>query len=520
MSFTVQVGTDLVAVEAGATVPLTFEVANRSDQADRFEVSVEGLDPEWVAIPVPSFPVEAHDVHSDKLFLKPPRVSESLAGDYPFVVKVRSLESGESRASQAVLSVKAYHHLSVEVTPKKGIVSPYRKFNAFEATLMNLGNAEEALQLFASDPEDALTFEFAEEQVTLAPGQTKTVEFAPRPTKKRPFSSSRLHGFSVGARSTSAPSVVCSAQAQLEERALMSPGSLLFLIVVGLLFFGWFRLLPKPPSVDSLSLDPVNPVRGSLVRVTWRSSNATGVRILVNGQPLVDGPELEGSRTFIAESSGTVEATAYRDNKASTVISRSFNVTIPPEIPDPEILSFDIQPRSLKLGQSFLVKYKVGPSVVKATLSPTGDVLDPKLDQRTLTANLVGEIEYELVAENAAQPPKIARKTIKVSVIEASKAAIIVFKAEPVSLPVGGGWVTVAWQVQNAVRIELSDAKLTQVLDGDSGEKEVFIDASADLVLSAFDDRGLIVTRKVRIEVANAPPPDGATASGAGGGGP
>ena len=93
MSFSVRIAADLVSVEAGATVPLGIEIANRSDDQDRFEMEVEGLDPDWTAVPVPTFSADPRDIQTEKVFFKPPRVSESLAGTFPFVIKVRSLVS-------------------------------------------------------------------------------------------------------------------------------------------------------------------------------------------------------------------------------------------------------------------------------------------------------------------------------------------------------------------------------------------------------------------------------------------
>src|SRR5438046_642515 len=124
MSFTIRLAQDLTAVEAGATVPLSIEIKNKGEAADRYEMQVEGLDTEWTASPEPVFNVGANESHSQKVFFKPPRASETLAGNYPFVVKVRSLESGDSRTVQGVLQVKAFHHLSMEISPKKGYLSP------------------------------------------------------------------------------------------------------------------------------------------------------------------------------------------------------------------------------------------------------------------------------------------------------------------------------------------------------------------------------------------------------------
>jgi uncharacterized membrane protein len=47
MSFTIQLNPDMAPVDPGATTPLTVVVVNRSDDQDRFELEIEGIDPEW-----------------------------------------------------------------------------------------------------------------------------------------------------------------------------------------------------------------------------------------------------------------------------------------------------------------------------------------------------------------------------------------------------------------------------------------------------------------------------------------
>src|SRR5579862_3600243 len=155
MSFLARLGSDLITVEAGATTPLSIELINRGDAADQFELSIEGLDPEWTAVPVPVVTLKEHETQEEKIFFKPPRVSESSSGNYPFVLRVRSLNSGDARTVQGVLTVKPFNHLSVELSPKKGYVSPVTHHNTFDVTLVNLGNTEHTVQLFGSDPEEA-----------------------------------------------------------------------------------------------------------------------------------------------------------------------------------------------------------------------------------------------------------------------------------------------------------------------------------------------------------------------------
>ncbi|RYG43803.1 hypothetical protein EON79_16275, partial [bacterium] len=124
MSFRLSLDQDVVPVEPGATAPLTVTVIGDPASADRYELDIEGVDPEWKAIPVPIFVTEPGEVRSEKVFFKPSRASESGAGNYPFVVRVRSLESGESRTAQGILQVTPFYHLSAELSPKKGYFSP------------------------------------------------------------------------------------------------------------------------------------------------------------------------------------------------------------------------------------------------------------------------------------------------------------------------------------------------------------------------------------------------------------
>lgn len=517
MSFTVRIGADLVAVEAGSTVPLSVEVANRADERDQYELSVEGVDPEWVAMPVPTFYVEPTEVQAEKVFLKPPRSSESMAGTYPFVVRVRSLVTGESRTAQGVISIKPYHHLSMEISPKKGVISPLRKENSFDVTLMNLGNTEHTVQLFGTDPEDVLTFDFELDQVTLGPGQTKVVNVTPKPVRNRPISGSQLHGISISGRSTQTPSVVCTAQAQLEQRPLLSPGMLAVGMVFLAVFALWFFLLPKPPGVDSLSLDPSEPTRGQPMTVSWRASHADSVQVFLNGKPLVESMEMAGSKEVVVSEGGTVEAIAFRAGKRGRSTQRYFAVREPEKVPDPRIEAFEITPKSLNLGQSFLVKYKVNDAVIKATLSPPGDPLDLNINQIKLTADIIGQIDYVLVAENAAG--KVDRRSIKVTISQASKAAIIKFEATPRALPMGGGQVVVTWQASNASLVELiqGDGEPMQ-LEAISGTREIFVDTSTELTLKVYDDQGLTVLKRIKVDVATSevpPNPPSTTTGGA-----
>lgn len=512
MSFTLRLSTDVLSVEAGATVPLTLEVANRADEADRYEVELEGLDPEWTAIPVPSFGIEPLEEHAEKVFFKPPRVSESLAGDYPFLVKVRSLQSGESRTAQGVLQIKPYHHLSMELSPKRGQVTPFRRECDVQATLMNLGNTEHTLQLYGTDVEDGVAFEFEQEQVTLSPGQQRAVGVIVSASSRKLLATTQLHGYTVSARSVTTPAVMCSAQAQLEQRPLMSPLGAVVFTAIALLVALWIMLLPKAPSLDSLTLDKPILTIGESVTIRWSASNAKYVRISVGGSTIVDHGSLSGEQVFTPTAPGTVlvEASAVRDSKQSSPVSVQLTVNTPEVVPDPVILTFRTAAKEVNLGEPFMIEYKLSPSVVKAYLAPTGEELNLNVGSRELTASLAGEREYTLVAENAKGAA--VRKSLKITVVDASNAKFVVFDATPKVVDPALGRVTIAWQLTNAVRAELSYGVEKRVVDATSGQLDVLISADTTFTLTAFDEAGRTTNRAVTVKLA--PPPDPASTPG------
>ena len=115
MSFRVILTSDSLHVEPGIAASVSLEIVNEGPSSFNLQVQVEGIDPAWVAVPVPELELGSNETRSERIFLKPPREPESLAGTYPFVVKVWDPESGESRSVQATLEIKQYNQLSVDV---------------------------------------------------------------------------------------------------------------------------------------------------------------------------------------------------------------------------------------------------------------------------------------------------------------------------------------------------------------------------------------------------------------------
>lgn len=507
MSFTVRLIADLISVEAGATVPVSIEVENKGTEADRFELQIEGLDPEWTAVPEPDFVVDPGEIRVEKVFFKVPRASESQAGNYPFVARVRSLNSGEARTGQGALQVKPFHYLTMEIGPKKGTFSPTRKQNTFTVTILNLGNTEHTLQLFGNDPEEACSYDFESEQVSISPGQQKTVELEVTPTSTPFLSSSRLHGFSVSGRSIESPSVLASAQAQLEQRPFVTPGLLSLIIFTVLIIGAWTALIPKPPKV-TLAISKRSATVGEVIRVSWRGENANSVQILADGQPLVAEAPLFGETEYVAQKEGSVEFTAkaLRDQKESEPDSETLTIEKPE--PSPEVKA-TLRPRrkTISLGESVELDYSVE-NAVEAYLQPGPQKLVLTLKSITVQPIKEGVNEYEIIATGKDGKTSIAKAVV--NVIDKTKVVVLAFDASPGKLDVGGGYVTIKWQISNAARVEITGGSEPIVPNEPNipGSQEFMIDKTTTFTIKAIDANGKSVSKSLKVEVAEptAPP--------------
>ncbi len=515
MSFSILLSPDLVAVEPGATIPVGVTITNKGDATDRYELEIEGIDSEWKAVPVPVITVEVGETHTEKFFFKPPRTSESRAGNYPFVVRLRSLESGEQRTIQGVLQVKPYHHISLEITPKKGFVSPNRRQNTFDLSIVNLGNTDHSLQLIGNDPEEACTFEFEQDQVTVGPGQQREIEITANPANTPIFSNGRLIGFSITARSVETPSVVASTQAQLEQRSLLSPSTVAVATLLALILLGWFIMMPKPPSV-SLSVDPHQLTEGDAVTVKWIAHDANSISIHAGDDVIYEGGDLSGSKEYHPVGAGpiTIHAVASKDGRTTPDVIASIDVKAKTTAPEPSVLVFDAVPRRIKLGSPFLLTYKFGDSVVKAVLSPTNQPLDPAIEKMYVTPAVSGITDYTVIVYNADGKTKRSR-TIRVEAYEESDATILEFSASSLKVKPEDGKVTLTWQVTNAQLLKLQSTPGSFVpLPQLQGTLDVPITAKTTFTLMAFDSKNRLATKTITVTVDTLPFNDGGSVDG------
>lgn len=509
MPFSAAISSEVLPVDPGASATLSVEIVNRGTVTEPYEVSIEGIDPEWIAIPQSAISLDAGQAGSVLVLFRPAKAPESAAGDYPFVARVRSLAvsgdgAGESHGATGILRVKPFHHIALEISPKKGSVSPVSRDNHFELVAMNLGNSEHNLQLTGSDPEDACAYEFENEHLAVGPGQQREVELVVNPRSRPAFSSARLVGFTATARSADAPTVVATTQAQLEVRPLLAPAMLALLaglvILVGLLW----AIQPKPPTVD-LRTDRSTGLLGEKVRVSWEAVGAKTVDLFIGGTETPDLPA-SGSREIDLTDVGTltVQAVPERDGRKGESDSVNITVTRPEPVPDPQITSLETSSKQVRVGQSFILRYKFNDAVTSAKISPLARDLDLELDSIQIDTDTPGTMEYTVVAQN--KEGKTVSKKFSVEVTDPSDATIVEFSVSPKEVETDGS-VTVRWSVTGASIIRLEYAGRSQDLTTQSGTIEIPVTAKTTFTLRALDARGKAVSKSGTVRVKAPPTP-------------
>lgn len=511
MSFSIRLGKDIVPVDPGKNIPLDISIENIGEEPDTFELYIEGIDPEWFAIPVPTGALEPGQVLDEKLFFKPPRISETGAGVYPVNVVIRSLNTGDIARAQTVIEISNFDHLSIDISPKKGLLTFSDRTTEFVATVINLGNHEQDIQLFATDNDDACTFQTEPDRVTLGAGHEKQVIVRANTLRRPLLANSRLFGMSISARSAKSPSIAASAQAQIEQRAITSPGIALLVLAVCALIFFWILTFPKKPAVTSFAISDESLMIGESAKITWKTANSKSIEILLNQKSWHQAVDVAGSAMFTPKEAGKYEfaCTASNGDKLSEPRKLILTVTEPPPVPEPTILDFTVNKSRVNVGDSVLISYTIGDSVTKLVLGPKDDLLDASVKTKTREVLITQEGETELTLTASNSQGKSTVRSVKITAIKGSKAKIIAFGSDVKSASAENPLIKVTWQVSNAVRVELYQNGVKTDVDSIQGALDLTLKELARFKLVAYDSDGITTSREFKVSFtkpANVPP--------------
>ncbi len=489
-----------IPIEPGGRAQLTITVTNQQEHDDHVFLEIEGIDVEWYALPVPSFNVAAGVAHSAQILFKIARSSESRSETYPFLVRAKSMESGLSGVAQATLVVKGFSSLQVELNPKRAVSSYFNRMASVEVTVSNLGNHDETLDIYGSDPEDAFTYEFEPERVTVKPGHSEKIPVLIEP-KTRPFiGSTRLYGYNITCRSVQDSFVSGTAHGQLERRPLFTvvttAVALFILLAAGLALY----LRPRPVVIRSFSVAPAQITAGDPVTITWDVLNANeGVYIQPEN---VRRSDAMGSVKVSPDRTTTYTLLAKGGGKEQQSRPVTVEVLQRPPSPKPRVDEFSVKPAKIHQGETVTLSWKVeGANLI--VLNPLGLEKDPNLYQsQTNTPDTT--TTYILSAKNAVGV--VVKKSVTVTVVPPTQslAEIVSFKAKPDKI-VNGASATLSWRVDNAASVEITNVVGSTLKPRDSVKVSPI--STTTYTLTARDNKGIMVIKDVKVTVTEPPPP-------------
>ncbi len=317
----------------GRSTVVSAQIHYRGSDSDRFSLSLEGVPEAWIHATDPPVELGPNARARLSLLINVPRDHHSAAGDYPAVLRARSTITPErDAAARIVCFVPPFVAPSITITPAR---ASGRAEGEYSVTLRNDGNAEAMFVLSAEDPRLLLAYEFGQEHVRLAPGQSARIPLtvlAPR----RLFGSPEATPFSVFAEAEDVAPV--EARAEFVRRALMplwaplaAAGVVALAVLLGLLLNNARSASLPPPPTPTVALSPqpgapmvvyftVNPpvvAPGEPVSIAWDVRGAERVLIEQFG----DVPPL-GERSFRPEATTDFRLIARASDNETIAVQR------------------------------------------------------------------------------------------------------------------------------------------------------------------------------------------------------
>ncbi len=321
-----------IPVAPGAHAQAALRVENQGDENDCYFVEVDGLPKGWVRADRVEIELEPGEHGHIQLSLKPLRRSESVPGDHPFTVRVRS----QSRPSET-LNIPA----TLRVLPFSGFglalgSERVEGGSSFKLYLHNQGNAPLRLAIQGTDSNQALRFRLPTPQIQLAAGERQTLTGTIVPRRRRLFGPTREHEFALAARALDPSGFVASVPGTYIENSLLPAWVPVLAVPLVLIAAGLFAVLllllfnsddngtpAVAPSIRSLTVSNPAITLGDTVNLTWDVTDAEEVRVFIERGDTRQPYSLESSTPPITvpfHEAGlyTVVLEAYNDDQVST----------------------------------------------------------------------------------------------------------------------------------------------------------------------------------------------------------
>lgn len=450
-------------IDAGQTLTLVFTLSNGGETVADFDVSLDGLDPNWVTITPTSTRLKVNQQASVIVSITPPRVPASRAGPHHFSVTVTSPNYPDRMSRRgATLVINPFYEFAIsDLSPRQLIISWDRHTATTSMAVINQGNSWARYRLEGNDDDLACSFEFQSpgENVRLA-NQTDFHLASDTKAILPVFISARKRRL-VGLRSrdiqftltttplegTQPPRAVMG---RLVARPLVGPW-LLLLILVAVFALAVFGFWPR----INLTVNPTDISAGQPVELKWTSWPPVLMTLKLNGLTLEDARgELIQYPLATTRYLLTGDTWASRLFSPGTSFSIDQTVNVVPVAP--QILLFQAQPPQVDSGSFTEISWA---AVDADRLVLVSDVFSQTLDSLEGSQNIRLERQtvFTLKAYNNSLPGQVVEQVLDVAVNPPPgrpAPVILDFRVEPSTIMAGQG-VTITWQVSGADEVSL-----------------------------------------------------------------
>lgn len=275
-------------VTPGVFVQGMLVIQNQSDEDDRYFIEVDGVPREWVRLEQVEIILPPQETAHLMLSFKPLRRPDTLPGDYPFTVQVRS-KSRPTQTVDAAMTLRVLPYSGFGIDLSRTQTTPDQPLPVH---IHNQGNAPLELSFAGSDPAQALEFAFSPPRVSLGPGQRMTVRASVTPRRTAVIGAPRDYPFLVMARSHDAAGFLAPLPAHLKVDPLLRGwrlgAAIGGLATVALLVLALLVLLLRPtpvPQVVGMSVSAADIVQGDSVTVSWEVEDARELILQIDGLP-------------------------------------------------------------------------------------------------------------------------------------------------------------------------------------------------------------------------------------------
>lgn len=183
-----------LSVEAGSMALLTIMVTNTTTSSIQVVPAVTGLPSSWVNITPNSLALAPHTQASAKLHIRPPRDSESRAGQHVLSVQILDPRSGNMVSeTEGAITITPFGGFEVELRQ----ATPEAWQDSYLLNIHNTSNQEQGFRLQGRTTANSLHFDLDSAHTVVAPGSTKQVHVRVAPRVQRWIGSSETLAFAI-----------------------------------------------------------------------------------------------------------------------------------------------------------------------------------------------------------------------------------------------------------------------------------------------------------------------------------